>query len=165
MLDGPMIAGIAAVVVFLLTGGLIAGYGLHHALKRRRIRQWPRAQGKVLESRLMSGTSRGQDEDGESYESTWYELRIKYSYQVNGEQHVGTVHAPTTFRTTSSKAADAMVKKYREGSDVEVLYDAADPKTAYLESPVGAGAVILIIFGSVFLVAALGTMAIILASA
>lgn len=160
-----MFAGIAVVVVFILTGGIIAGIGVRHALKRRRIRQWPRARGKVLESRLMSGTSTGRDEDGESYESTWYELRIKYSYEVNGAQHVGTTYAPQPFRTGSSKAAKAMVKKYGEGTDVEVRYDAADPKTAYLESPVGAGAVILIIFGSVFLVAALGTVAIILASA
>lgn len=159
-----MFAGIAVVVVFFLTGGIIAGLGVRHALKRRRIRQWPRARGTVLESRLMSGTTRGQDEDGESYDSTWYELRIKYSYEVNGVQHVGTVHAPEPFRTGSSKAAKAMVKKYAEGTVVDVLYDAADPKTAYLESPVGVGAVILIIFGSVFLVAALGTVAIILAS-
>ncbi|MDP1922788.1 MAG: DUF3592 domain-containing protein [Myxococcales bacterium] len=160
-----MLAGVAAVVVFLLTGGLIAGYGLHHALKRRRIRQWPRAQGTVLESRLMSGTSRGQDEDGESYESAWYELRIQYAYHVNGVRHVGTAYAPQPYRTGSKKAANAMVKKYGEGTVVDVLYDAADPKTAYLASPIGAGAVILIIFGSVFLVAALGTVAIIVASA
>lgn len=160
-----MLAGVAVVGVFFLTGAIIAGFGVRHALARRRIRQWPRAKGKVLESRLMSGTSRSQDEDGESYDSTWYELRIKYSYEVNGVQHVGTVHAPTPFRTTSAAAADTMVKKYREGTEVDVLYDAADPKTAYLESPVGVGAIILILFGSVFLVVALGTVVLILASA
>ena len=160
-----MWVGLATAFIFLLTGGLIAGWGTFHAIGRRRIRQWPRAKGKMLEAKLDSGGSLTQDDEGELVESTWYEIRFRYSYEVNGTKYVGTAYGPTPFRTSSGKAADAMRKKYAVGNEVDVLYDAANPKTAYLESPVSGGAVFLIIFGSVFLVAALGTVAIVLASA
>lgn len=160
-----MLVGLATAFIFLLTGGLIAGWGAFHAIGRRRIRLWPRAKGQMLEAKLDSGNSITQDAEGELVESTWYQLRFRYSYEVNGTKYVGTAYGPKPFRTSSGKAADAMRKKYAVGNEVEVLYDVANPKTAYLESPFSGGALFLMLFGSMFLLLGLGAVAIVIATA
>lgn len=159
-----MFAGLAAVVVFLLVGALIAGMGVKHVVTRRRIRRWPKSKGTMLEAKLSSGESMSQDEDGEWESSSWFGIAVRFRYEVAGVSYVGTSLSPQPFRTNDAREADVRMKRYRAGSEVEVLYDAKDPKTAYLESPVSAGAIVLIILGSVFLVASFGTLAIIIAS-
>lgn len=159
-----MLAGLAAVVVFLLVGVLIVGMGAKTLVARRRIRRWPTAKGTMLEAKLSSGESMSQDEDGEWESSSWFAIAVRYRYEVAGVSYVGTSLSPQPFRTSDAREADARMKKYRAGAEVEVLYDAKDPKTAYLESPTSVGAIVLLILGSVFLVASLGTLAIIIAS-
>ncbi|MBM4777759.1 MAG: DUF3592 domain-containing protein [Archangiaceae bacterium] len=159
-----MLAGLAAVVVFFIVGALTAGMGVKHIVTRRRIRQWPKAKGTMLEAKLSSGESMSQDEDGEWESSSWFGIAVRFRYEVAGVSYVSTTLSPKPFQTNDAREADLRMKKYRAGSEVEVLYDAKDPKTAYLESPMSGGAIVLLILGSVFLVASLGTMAIMLAS-
>ncbi len=85
-----MLAGLAAVVVFLLVGALIAGMGVKTIVTRRRIRQWPKAKGTMLEAKLSSGESMSQDEDGEWESSSWFGIAVRYRYEVAGVSYVGT---------------------------------------------------------------------------
>lgn len=58
----------------------------------------------------------------------------------------------------------ACIDRYPRGAKVPVRYEPKDPATAYLEARTSAGAVFLVCFGLFFLLAGVGTLALVVMS-
>ena len=143
-------------MTFLIVAAAIATVGMPFVLLARRtfaldrvIAQWPRAPGVITVSTVESGTSRQRDEAGYDIVRTVYRPIVHYTYAVAGQQleshHIGRVDY-----WTGRVDAQEILDRYPVHKQVEVLYDPADPRTAYLETKRSTGAVILLVMGCFF---------------
>src|SRR5688500_15295684 len=125
--------------VFVLAGLLPIALAWTAFAKDRAIARWPRAPGKITSSRVETRTGTRRDQKGHSYSYTSHQLFVEYTYVVDGVERKGDQVSRVSY--TSSTMPD--VDRYAPGTDVQVYYDPADPKTAYLETHFSIGAVIL----------------------
>lgn len=143
-------------VMLLVVGGAFAVFGLPLVwlslstfAKDRGIAKWPRAEGKILSSRITSSTSTSRDKDGYSRQYTTYTPEVAYFYSVDGTEYEGSTVARVDVSTSNRAAIAAWVDRYPPGQAVSVFYDPQDPTTAYLEVRRSIGAAILLGLGAV----------------
>jgi hypothetical protein len=141
--------------VFSATGIPMVWLGLHSLGRDRAIARWPSASGIVISSSIEMSRSRGRDKQGFSYAYESYTPAVRYTYTVAGQELAGDQIARVVESTPSRAPVQACVDKYPPGKEVMVLYDPSDPKTAYLETRRSLGAMIILAFGSFWIV--LGT--------
>jgi hypothetical protein len=132
--------------VFLLAGGIPLFLAIKTFQKDRAIARWPRAPGRITHSEIRSSRSSSRDKQGFTVETTLYEPIVTFTYTVDGQVLSGDRVAREV--TPSSSKPD--ISRWPPAQDVLVLYDPNDPNTAYLETRVSTGAVILAIMGGVF---------------
>ena len=130
----------------MLTGAIPLFIAIKTFRKDRTIARWPRAPGKITSSFVKSSRSRSRDKQGYTTESTVYEPIVKFTYTVDGQELSGERIA----RDVTASGSKPDISRWAAGQDVLVLYDPKDPKTAYLETRLSIGAVILAVMGSVF---------------
>jgi hypothetical protein len=130
--------------VFLLTGGIPLFIAIKTFRKDRAIARWPRAPGKITISFVKTSTGTAKDKNGYAYKYTRHEPVVTYTYTLNGQELTGDCIS------RHGGAASSHMSTWPTGKDVAVLYDPNDPKTAYLETRVSVGAVILAVMGGVF---------------
>ena len=111
-------------LVALGIGVLVLGLGIFMLRSGWRVRSWPTTPGRV--------TARGVTEDTQPVGPAGRHWRpeVGYSYVVEGREYAGTRISPATVRT-SREEAERRLAEIPE--TVEVRYDPADPKEAYLE--------------------------------
>lgn len=119
----------------------------------RVIARWPRAPGVITAATVEARSARRRDEDGYDHEYTAYQPIVRYTYTVDGREFVGDRIGRVAFTTDLSSARECC-NRYPPQRHVEVLYDPNDPATAYLEIKRSIGAVILFVWGCVFLLVA-----------
>ena len=140
-------------LVFSTLGGGIALFGSTFLRKDRAIRRWPRAPGQIVSSEVSSFEAQSPDPDRPNrlQYSTYYRPAVRFTYTVGERTFESTQVARTVWSNISRDPAQACVDRYPAGARAEVLYDPADPGTAYLETRTSGGAVFLLIFGGFFL--------------
>lgn len=141
-------------VMILLVGGAFAVFGLPLVwlalstfAKDRGIAKWPRAEGKIISSRIASSIRTSRDKDGYSQQYTTYTPEVAYSYAVDGTEYEGSAVARVDVSTSTRAVIAACVDRYAPGKAIMVFYDPADPTTAYLEVRRSVGAAILLGLG------------------
>jgi len=89
---------------------------------------WPRAPGRVTASWIGNTTMPG----GYEFPTLAYEPQVSYSYEVAGTTYHGVriSFAEPTY-ATKKRAAD-IVARYPAGAEVQIAYDAANPKESVL---------------------------------
>jgi hypothetical protein len=95
-------------------------------------RDWPRAVGKVLVSRV--GRHQGGDTEGKG---RLYSPLIEFAYRVDGNDYRSRQIQLGTSTAASESWAKGITAKYPVGAAVEVRYNPADPSDAALENPTG----------------------------
>lgn len=136
---------------FALFGLPLVGLALSTFAKDRRIARWPTSPGKILSMRVASSTTTSRDKDGHARSYTSFRPEVTYTYSVAGIEYEGCAIARGGVATSNRAAAAAYEERYAPGKDVDVLYDPADPTTAYLEVKLSIGAAILLGFGGLLM--------------
>jgi len=138
--------------VFALVGLPFVWIARRSLARARAATGWPRAPGVVISSQVETWKQKRRDEDGYDYDYTAYVPVVHYTYTVGGQVLEGkriarAVDHFSTDRTTARRYVDA----YPPQKEIQVFYDPADPKDAFLEVTRPTGAVILMVFGCVWL--------------
>jgi hypothetical protein len=120
----------------------------------RIIATWPRAPGVITHASVTTSTGRRYEADHRVVEYTAYEPILRYTYSVAGQELHGKEILPSGAFTTGRSEAEQYMARYPVEKQVEVLYDPNRPTTAYLEVKRSTGAVILLVMGSAFYLAA-----------
>ncbi|MFP2926968.1 DUF3592 domain-containing protein [Pyxidicoccus sp. 3LG] len=127
-------------LAFLLVWSLIVlladGFILYGIMQGLRATTWPEAMGTITHSSVS--TSRGS-------KSTTYKLAVRYSYSVDGRLHEGDRHRFSGWSSSSSGAAEALVRRYPVGSSVTVFH-APDATDSVLERGITGGDLFLLLF-------------------
>ncbi len=121
----------------------------------RKIKRWPRAPGVVTSSRLETSIGSYQDSSGYHRSYNKYAPVVAYTYTVNHQTFEGTQVAREPI-TSSKRKAEKHIAQYAAGNNVSVYCDPADPTTAYLEVRWSIAGCFLLVFGTGFLIPALG---------
>jgi hypothetical protein len=152
-------------LVFLLTGVPFIWIARRAFARDRAIARWPRAGGVVTNATLDTSKHRLTDKNtGLHSYSTYYTPSVRYTYSVGGQTFEGkNIALSVDGVATTQDAAQRFIDKYAPGTQLAVLYDPTDPKTAYLEVGRSVGGIILFAFGLFWL--ALGTLLLTLAVA
>ncbi|MEB3212210.1 MAG: DUF3592 domain-containing protein [Leptolyngbyaceae bacterium] len=106
--------GFARIVFFLLgLAAVIAGIRIFE--QNRQTQRWHTTKGTIIDSQVT-----GIDEDF---------LTVRYQYTVKGVQYVGD-----RFNVSGGSVGNApqLVKRYRQGAIVEVIYDPRNPSKSAL---------------------------------
>lgn len=110
------IVGLLALVVF----------GARQALEMGDARKWPSTTGVISSSHIThsTDTSRHRDE---------YEVRVTYSYVVEGVQYQGDRLEIRPTKTSSERFAERELADYPVGKQVPVYYNPQEPERSVLK--------------------------------
>jgi len=131
--------------VFILAGGIVAGFGVRNIVHAYDSRSWPHTNGTVTYSEVerRSGSKRGSS----------YSPGIKYSYFIQGQQYEGDIVAFGMKSVSAGRGfAERFVKKYPKGKDIKVFYDPSVMSTSVLEPGLSKRSFILFAFGMSFMI-------------
>jgi len=113
------------IVVLLVFGLVLGGFGLHRYNLGKGSGSWPVARGKITYAQAVPQKVKKSQE---------YRASLKYTYTVNGSSYTGRrITASDVYLKTLSSAND-ILRKYPVGGEVSVHYDPANPGTSLLES-------------------------------
>jgi uncharacterized membrane protein YfcA len=152
-LVGPII-GIAFValftVFFVFMGIVLIVRSRRDKDKARQSQSWPSALGKVLESRVMTTISSGEDGSTDMYKPY-----VKYEYSADGVRYTNDkLRVGMTISSSKTRSSQEMVDRHPVGSDVRVYYNPANPGDSVLEQKGPSG--VLLVIGIILLVIGLG---------
>ncbi len=120
--------------------------------RERVIAAWPQTDGVITSATIKTSRHRYKDQNDNYYYRDGFTPIVRYTYTVDGTTHEGTSIARSLDGLAMDEgAAKKLLEKYAPRRQVRVLYDPADPKTAYLETRRSIGAVILFAFGMLWL--------------
>jgi hypothetical protein len=136
--------------IFYLIGFGLLGYGAWGAWRSTRAGTWPATLGSVTEVSLEQNHS----SDAES--GPTYEVKVRYSYTVNGVAYEGSRIAFGYGADGSQEAHAEVYRKLRDAKQVSVRYDPADPSVSSLSYGVHRGIRIILAFAITWLAFAVG---------
>ena len=119
-----------------------------------RFSRWPRVRGIVTRSTITTRDIRSIDEERKIFRPT-----IRYKYQVNGQSYVGrwVHHHSKKFpllnenREMDRAKATKSAGRFPVGTEVEIIYNPADPAEAFLKSGWGWIPIVILVAFSCFL--------------
>lgn len=116
---------IFAVVMFL---------GIKQALEMGDSREWPTTQGQITSSRIVQISESDSHKGGYSsgLSSYKYEVRLSYSYQVDGQPYSGKRLRIRSHAYSNEKHARRELANYPVGQQVEVHYNPKEPQSSVL---------------------------------
>ncbi len=124
--NAPMTVALGA---FGAVAALIALAIRHHA---HQARHWPVTKGRIVTSGLEQFRA-AQEEDGRRG-SVMFKTTISYTYNFGGVDYTGIVASlGGEVTSTSDRAVQRWVKRYRDGQTVDVYVNPANPSQSVLE--------------------------------
>ncbi len=136
--------------IFSLVGAPMVWLALRAFARDRVIATWPRAPGVVTASRVESWMQPYKDKNGLSGTYKMYGPIVQYRYEVAGQTLEGS-GIRREGHGTDEEGAQRQADRYPLNGQVMVFHDPSDPKTAFLETQTNIGAVILSIFGGMWI--------------
>jgi hypothetical protein len=91
-------------------------------------RRWPKVQGKILTARIVNGYTSDENDRREEY----FEVEVRYKYQVRGTAYVGTRYSFGQDRYSNYEGAMEALHGIAAGREVPVYYDPSHPQRAVL---------------------------------
>jgi hypothetical protein len=120
--------GLAGITLLIgLTGLLYAGWNFK---QDRASLSWPETTGRIINSDVEVVTHRSNDTDG--FDSTKYEVRVHYAYDVNGQAHESRRLRFGSSGFKERSEANKFHRRFPSGKEVSVYYDPAKPTRAVL---------------------------------
>lgn len=114
---------IFAVVMFL---------GIKQALEMGDSREWPTTQGQITSSRIIQVSERVSPKGDYSSYPAKYEVRLTYSYQVDGQPYSGKRLRIRSHAYSNEKHARRELADYPTGQQVTVHYNPEEPESSVL---------------------------------
>ena len=130
--------------LFIVSGLAITAWGVHIMLGARKTQQWPAVEGEI--ERSVEGS---ETED--------LLPDIEFSYQVGEESFRRSLEFPAGTMPTP-EFNNSYLKKYPQGSKVEVYYDPAQPDQATLEPGMAGGDWMVLAAGLITTLVGLGML-------
>ena len=134
--------------IFLIVGVLLGGFLLWQLIKGMKAKNWPTAQGRVIDSRVSTSVS--YDDDGDR--STTYGAEISYSYDIDGYEYSGHRRSFSDFSSSNRRRAEKIVARYAPGTNMPVYYRPDDPEESVLEPGINLVSVLFLLLPAIFLV-------------
>ena len=136
-------------IIFTLAGGLLFYFfGLPSLKYAYESKSWPMTSGTITKSEVDSWMKDGK---------TQYGAVIKYTYQLEGKEHISyTIGVNSSSSNSNMSAVKKLVQEYPVGKTVDVFYDPELPDSAALIPGVRAGDVALA--GGMLLFAVIGLL-------
>jgi hypothetical protein len=113
----------AFISIFYLVGFGLLGYGIWSARRSTVAAAWPSTPGTVTQLSVEDKS----DNDGNSYE-----VKVEYTYTVDGVAHTGSRLAFGYSASGGREAHDEIYRKLKEAKTVAVRYDPDDPSVSCL---------------------------------
>ncbi len=110
-------------------------------------KSWEPASAVLTNVGLLETVSRDRTDDGRSYETTYYEVRASYRYEVNGEMF-------TSRRVAFSSSSENNLGEYNgqtyrrlkrakdQGEEIQIWYDPQQPSSSVIDRDLHAGALV-----------------------
>ena len=130
--------------VFILAGGIVAGFGVRNILNAHESGIWPHTDGTIVYSEVerRSGSKGGSS----------YSPGIKFQYSIQGQKYEGDIVAFGMKSVSAGRGfAERFVKKYPKGKDVKVFYNPSEVSKSVLEPGLSKRSFILFAFGISFM--------------
>jgi hypothetical protein len=156
-----VVAGATTGAVFAAVGLLLMAWGWSYVARDRAIGRWPKAPGTITSSTYRCAEGSSRDAQGYDVTTTSFTPVVTYEYTVDGASFVGTQLTRAVIATSDADAVKRCIDRYPPRARVQVLYDPANPGTAYLEARTSGGAVFLMVFGGFFTLMGCGAFALI----
>lgn len=112
---------------------------------------WPRGQATILGCEMAFPQTDRRNVGKSDNRKGWSTASLAYSYGVQGTSYNGSGIQPYTLGLLNAAHEQQACLKYQPHQRVEVAYDAADPRIAYLEPGPSLTALILLGIGVVML--------------
>lgn len=109
--------------VFYLTGFGLLGFGLWSARRSTQAASWPTAPATITSLEVRAGSVR----DGSTYE-----VKVQYTYTVDGVVHVGSRLAFGYTSSSGRETHDEIFRRLKEARVISARYDPADPSVSCL---------------------------------
>jgi len=135
-------------LIFLITGAVIAFFGIRGLIRANASVGWPSTEGRIVESSVGSSTSSGSSGSGISYHA-----EILYEFTVDGTTFQGNRVAYGDHGTSDISHARSIVNDYPVGKELTVHYMPENPEECVLEPGVQPQAWLFPAFGLIFLIA------------
>jgi hypothetical protein len=130
--------------VFILAGGIVAGFGVRNILNAHESRIWPHTDGTIVYSEVERSTGSKGDSS--------YSPGIKFQYSIQGQKYEGDIVAFGMKSVSAGRGfAERFVKKYPKGKDVKVFYNPSEVSKSVLEPGLSKRSFILFAFGISFM--------------
>ena len=119
-------------VLYALLLGVILYFGIQQALEMDDSREWPTTEGVITRSLIVQHHPRGSEKHGYAQRRE-YEVRVEYSYDVEGTRYGGDRLRIRPNRYQGERSAKRELAKYPAGQKVKVYYDPEKPERSVLE--------------------------------
>lgn len=124
-----LVFGTLFTLAFIVVGILLIVRSVKDKNKSQESQSWPSILGKVIESRVDTSST-----GGEEATVAMYKPYVKYEYAVGGVSYTGDkVKVGMTLSTSRVNPARELVARHPVGSEVRVFYNPANPDDSFLE--------------------------------
>ena len=119
-------------LLYALVFAALMYVAVQQALEMGDSREWPTAEGVITASRIASShqTSTEKGWHAKRYE---YEVRVQYSYSVDGVSYTGNRLRIRPTEYSSEKHAQRELAEYPVGQRLRVYYNPQDPERSVLK--------------------------------
>jgi hypothetical protein len=128
--------------------------GYFQMRKSRKAASWPSTVGTIRKAEIYR-------EQSTDYESTSASLgvRVKYTFQASGQQHVGKRIRFDNVLYATNKQAQKALEDYPIGKPVQVFFDPQNPDNCVLQKKNTTGAMLLIVGAIIAIIGLAGLLA------
>lgn len=109
---------------FYLVGFGVLGYGVWAARRSTQVANWPTTQGNLANVALK--------ENSDSDSGTNYEVKVEYTYTVDGQEYHGSRLAFGYGSSSNHQAQTEIYEKLKAAKSVDVRYDPVNPASSAL---------------------------------
>lgn len=113
------------IIVLIVFGLVFGGVGYYRYKAGRASSGWPVVRGKINYARVQSRRTNNR---------TDYTASIRYSYSINGTSYTGNEITASDKNFKTRSRADAALRPYPVGSEVDVYYNPSKPQQSVLET-------------------------------
>ena len=133
--------------IFIIVGGWLTVSVVKKIMLGCQAASWPTARGVI---------TRSESKDTSDSESSSREIKVRYSYNVDGQQLEGTVIHPVYGSSSFEQAHAGLEQALKVGKAVRVHYDPAKPQQSTLSTGFLSGSLAGVFGGLLFFGAGVG---------
>lgn len=133
-------------MIFFVSGFLLLIYNLRSIIRAKSSKNWEKANGLVLDSKLVDFSMTGDS-------SHSYKPKVEYGYMINEKEFRSKrIYFGSNIMSSFKKGKSIrIVNKYPKGTKITVYYNPLNEKLSVLETGIKSELVFGIVFGFLFL--------------